>query len=98
MSAATMSLEDRKRFGALVAQAWSDPRLEARYRIEPLAVLAEHRIGLSAGAVAPAMPPRPMDELLEEDLVLVAAGDGEADLAPPDASFSTCGSASSFSC
>ena len=93
MSSTTLSLDDRRRFGALVAQAWSDPQVEARYRVEPHAVLAEHRINVAAGSPAPAMPARPMDEIRDEDLVLVAAGD---DAAVVD--FSTCGTASSFSC
>jgi len=86
MSDIQLTSEERRRFGALVAQLWSDDELASRYRDEPMAVLAEH--GISSAEALP-VPPAPVEEISDESLGLLGAVGG---------AFSTCGSASSFSC
>jgi|GEM_PF-4037248 hypothetical protein len=87
MSEVQLTSEERRRFGALVAQLWSDSELAARYAAEPLAVLAEH--GIQA-AEPLQVPDGPVEEIDDEALGLLSTVGG---LAP-----STCGSASSISC
>ena len=84
MSEIHLSQEERRSFGALVAQLWSDEELAARYQQEPLAVLAEH--GISASQALP-VPVAPVEEIGDEALTLAGG-----------VAFSTCGSVSSFSC
>lgn len=84
MSDIQLTAEERRSFGALVAQLWSDEELATRYRDEPVAVLAEY--GISAREALP-VPPAPVEEISDESLGLLGAvGAG------------TCGSASSVSC
>ncbi|BBA96107.1 hypothetical protein RVR_1258 [Actinacidiphila reveromycinica] len=85
MSDIQLTAEERRSFGALVAQLWSDEELATRYRDEPVAVLAEY--GISAQEALP-VPPAPVEEISDESLGLLGAVGG----------LSTCGSASSFSC
>jgi hypothetical protein len=92
MSDTVLSLEDRKRFASLVAQVWSDPALEARYLAEPGPVLAEHGIRVT-GTGYPELPPMPVDVIRDEQLAFAAGLD-----LPAESDFSTCGSASSFTC
>ncbi|SDO78136.1 hypothetical protein [Actinacidiphila guanduensis] len=87
MSEVQLSSEERRRFGALVAQVWSDSDLAARYASEPLVVLAEHGI-VSAEPLE--VPAAPVEEIDDEALGLLSAVGG---LAP-----ACCGSASSVSC
>lgn len=87
MSEIQLTLEERRSFGALVAQIWSDEELAARYQQEPLAVLAEH--GITAAQALP-VPAAPVEEISDEALTL--AGVAGAALS------GTCGSASSLSC
>ncbi|TKK89541.1 putative TOMM peptide [Herbidospora galbida] len=58
----------RRVFGELTAHAWSDAGLRLRYEREPAAVLAEYDIHLAEGIVAPALPPRPLAEVVVETL------------------------------
>ncbi|MGC5033472.1 TIGR04351 family putative TOMM peptide [Micromonospora sp. DT229] len=63
--------EHRTRFARLVADAWSDPALADRYRLDPTAVLAEYGIVLGAGDEVPDLPPAP-GEIAVEDLSTAA--------------------------
>jgi len=78
--------EYAKRYGQLVARAWGDAAFKARLLAEPAAVLAEHGIPVPPGVevrvlastptlVHLALPPKPTDELSDEQLDQVAGGD-----------------------
>jgi putative thiazole/oxazole-modified microcin (TOMM)-like peptide len=67
-----ISEADRKNFARLVAQAWSDDSLTARYSETPGAVLSEYGIQLAEGTEAPPLPPRPAGEFSIEQLESVA--------------------------
>lgn len=88
MSEVQLSSEERRRFGALVAQLWSDSDLASRYAAEPVAVLAEHGI---TSAVPLEVPAAPVEEIDDESLGLLSTVGG---LLPTNC----CGTASSFSC
>ena len=63
---ASIPAEHRPRFARLIADAWSDPEVAARYEREPAAVLAEYGIVLDAGSEAPELPPAPGDVAVED--------------------------------
>ena len=85
MSEVVLDAEERRRFGELVAQLWSDDELAARYAAEPMIVLAER--GIPAAAPLP-VPAAPVEDVDDEALVMIGAVGG----------ISTCGTASSISC
>ncbi|WUH89875.1 hypothetical protein OG900_06920 [Streptomyces sp. NBC_00433] len=87
MSEVQLSSEERRRFGALVADVWSDGDLAARYAAEPLAVLAERGI---ASAEPLEVPAAPVEEIDDEALGLLSTVGG---LAPP-----CCSSATTIAC
>ena len=75
-----------KQWGRLVARTWSDPAFKARLLAAPAAALAEQGIELppgvevrvhenSAALVHLALPPKPAEELSDEQLDAVAGGD-----------------------
>jgi len=63
---APIPAEHRTRFARLIADAWSDPDIAARYDSEPLAVLAEYGIVLEPGTEAPHLPTAPGDVAVED--------------------------------
>lgn len=63
---APIPAEHRTRFARLIADAWSDPDIAARYGSEPSAVLAEYGIVLELGTEAPHLPPAPGDVAVED--------------------------------
>ena len=63
---APIPAEHRTRFARLIADAWSDPEVAARYEREPVAVLAEYGIVLDDPAGAPDLPPAPGDVAVED--------------------------------
>jgi len=63
---ASVPVEHRARFARLVADAWSDPALAARYAADPAAVLATYGIVLADGADLPELPPAPGEVQVEE--------------------------------
>jgi hypothetical protein len=78
--------ESAKRYGQLVARAWSDEAFKRRLLAEPAAVLAEQGIALPPGTevrlhedtptvVHLTLPPQPGDELSDEQLDAVAGGE-----------------------
>ena len=69
---APVPAEHRPRFARLIADAWSDPEVAARYHQEPTAVLAGYGITLDDGAEPPELPPAPGDVAVED--LGVAAG------------------------
>ncbi len=83
-----LSLTCRKKFGALVAQAWADPALRLRYERSPAQVLAEYGVAVDVADDMPTLPENPLDDLRDEELQAVYG-------ATPAA---TCSTASSFSC
>jgi hypothetical protein len=75
-----------KRYGQLVARAWADEAFKRRLLAEPAAALAEQGIPVPPGVEVRAventdrvlyltLPPRPSDELSDEQLDAVAGGD-----------------------
>ncbi len=82
-----LSLEDRKKFGALIAEAWDAPALQTRYSSEPEAVLAEYGIAIPADAEVPSLPDCPVDGMRDEELATVYGGD-----------VNTCGTYATLSC
>ena len=83
-----------KKYGQLVAKAWSDPAFRQRLMTDTRAVLQEHGIEVPKGLQVQAventehilhllLPQQPQNELADEQLEQVAGG---------DASFSTSGS------
>jgi len=83
---------DRAKFAGLVARAWNDPELAARYGSDSHTVLAENGIVLPAGVDAPAIPTRPEGDISIEELDMVSAGLGVSSLlsaACPVSSFSS---------
>jgi hypothetical protein len=87
MSEVRLTSEERRRFGALVADVWNDGDLAARYAAEPLAVLAERGI-VSAEPLG--VPAAPVEEIDDEALGLLSAVGG---LAP-----ACCSSATTIAC
>jgi hypothetical protein len=78
--------EYAKQYGQLVARTWSDEAFKQRLLAEPGPALAEQGIALPPGVavrvhentptvVHLALPPRPSDELSDEQLDVVAGGD-----------------------
>ncbi|MGN9910011.1 TIGR04351 family putative TOMM peptide [Phytohabitans sp. LJ34] len=63
---ASIPAEHRPRFARLIADAWSDPEVAARYEREPAAVLAEYGIVLDGDSDAPELPPAPGDVAVED--------------------------------
>ena len=59
--------QHRTRFARLVADAWSDPEVAARYDRDPTAVLAQYGITLGDLDGVPDLPPAP-GEVAVEDL------------------------------
>ncbi|MFC0865106.1 thiocillin family RiPP [Sphaerimonospora cavernae] len=82
--------EDRKKFARLIAAAWAEEEVKARYGREPRAMLAEYGIVYPEGVPTPVLPPKPEGEFSVEELE-VAAGVAEAGTA------GTAGTASSVS-
>jgi hypothetical protein len=91
--------ESAKRWGQLVARAWGDAAFKARLLADPGPALAEQGIQLPPGVevrvhentpavVHLTLPPRPSEELSDEQLDAVAGGD----------TASSMGSASTLSC
>jgi hypothetical protein len=77
--------EYAKRYGQLVARAWSDEAFKARLLADPAAVLAEEGIPVLPGVEVRAventdrvlyltLPPKPSEELSDEQLDAVAGG------------------------
>jgi hypothetical protein len=75
-----------KQYGQLVARAWSDTAFKLRLLAEPATALAEQGIAVPPGVEVrvhentPAvfhltLPPRPSDELSDEQLDAAAGGD-----------------------
>jgi putative thiazole/oxazole-modified microcin (TOMM)-like peptide len=69
---APIPAEHRTRFARLIADAWSDPEVAARYGSDPVAVLAQYGIVLDADAEAPVLPPAPGDVAVDD--LSVSAG------------------------
>src|SRR5262245_16541524 len=78
--------EYAKQYGQLVARAWGDEAFRARLLAEPAAALAEQGIAVPAGVevrvheqtptvVHLTLPPKPTDELSDEQLDAVAGGE-----------------------
>jgi hypothetical protein len=78
--------EYAKQWGQLVARAWGDAAFKARLLAAPAAVLAEQGIAVPPGVevrvhentptlVHLTLPPKPSDELSDEQLDGVAGGD-----------------------
>lgn len=63
---ASIPAEHRARFARLIADAWSDPEVAARYGREPAAVLAEYGIVLDGDSDAPELPAAPSDVAVED--------------------------------
>jgi putative thiazole/oxazole-modified microcin (TOMM)-like peptide len=63
---ASIPAEHRPRFARLIADAWSDPEVAARYEREPAALLAEYGIVLDSDREAPELPPAPGDVAVED--------------------------------
>jgi putative thiazole/oxazole-modified microcin (TOMM)-like peptide len=55
--------EDGRKFARLVAAAWADSELRARYESEPRALLSQYGIAYPEGVPAPPLPPKPEGEL-----------------------------------
>jgi putative thiazole/oxazole-modified microcin (TOMM)-like peptide len=68
----TLAEPDRKRFARLVAQAWAEDDLTARYQAQPRTVLGEYGIHLTDDVATPVLPPRPDGEFSLEQLEAVA--------------------------
>ncbi|HEY7483586.1 MAG TPA: hypothetical protein VH912_03915 [Streptosporangiaceae bacterium] len=62
------SVEQDWRFADLVARAWQDPELAARYRQDPCGVLTQFGLRVDCPAAAPALPSGHGTDLLIEDL------------------------------
>ncbi len=100
--------EYAKRYGQLVARAWSDESFKQRLLAAPAAALAEQGIAVPAGlevrvvensptVVHLALPPAPSEELSDEQLDAVAAGDGLSTLACALCAGTVCGTAGTAS-
>lgn len=61
-----IATEHRARFARLVADAWSDPDLAARYDTDATAVLAQYGIILTGTDETPDLPPAPGDVAVED--------------------------------
>ncbi|WP_066375893.1 hypothetical protein [Herbidospora mongoliensis] len=59
---------DRKKLARLIAAAWSDGGLKARYETEPRVVLREYGIDYPAGVPTPPLPAKPEGEFEIADL------------------------------
>ena len=77
--------EYAKQFGQVVAKAWADDEFKARFLADPASVLTEQGIAVPAGLEVRAventsnvvyitLPPKPSDELSDEQLNQVAGG------------------------
>ncbi|WP_061300080.1 hypothetical protein [Herbidospora cretacea] len=64
--------EDRKKFARLVAAAWSDDQVNARYEAEPRELLAEYGVVIPEGVPTPPLPPKPEGEFSVEQLETAA--------------------------
>jgi hypothetical protein len=69
--------EDRKKFARLVAAAWEDGDLRARYENDPRALLSQYGIAFPEGVPAPPLPVKPEGEFDITDLEIAAAGTSE---------------------
>jgi len=69
-----LSLEDRKKFGALVAHAWAEPELRTRYEQAAPEVLAEFGISLNGCTEIPELPELPSEDVRDEELAGVYGG------------------------
>nr|WP_062337248.1 thiocillin family RiPP [Herbidospora sakaeratensis] len=65
--------EDRAKFARLIAAAWADEDVKARFDQEPRELLAEYGVVIPEGVPTPLLPARPEGEFSVEDLQ-VAAG------------------------
>lgn len=74
-----------RRYGQIVARAWADDDYRARFLAEPAMVMRESGIDIppdvkvkavenSAHVLYLALPPRPSEEMSDEDLAMVAGG------------------------
>jgi hypothetical protein len=74
-----------RRYGQIVARAWSDQDYKGRFLADPATVMREVGIEIPAGVQVKAventphllhlaLPPPPSDDLTEEDLTQVAGG------------------------
>lgn len=68
--------EDRKKLARLIAAAWSDTALKARYETEPRVVLREFGIVYPAGVPTPPLPAKPDGEFEIADLESAAGAVG----------------------
>ncbi|WP_062440967.1 hypothetical protein [Herbidospora daliensis] len=68
--------DDRKKLARLIAAAWSDAELQARYASEPRAVLREFGIVYPAGVPTPPLPAKPEGEFEIADLESAAGAAG----------------------
>ncbi|MFB4270834.1 hypothetical protein [Nonomuraea sp. GTA35] len=69
--------EDRRKFARLVAAAWEDGDLRARYERDPIALLTQYGIAYPQGVPAPPLPPKPEGEFDIADLESAAGGSAE---------------------
>ncbi|GLX95448.1 hypothetical protein [Herbidospora sp. NBRC 101105] len=60
--------EDRRKFARLVAAAWANSELKARYEARPREVLVEYGVVIPAGIPTPPLPARPEGEFSVEQL------------------------------
>ncbi|WP_066375863.1 hypothetical protein [Herbidospora mongoliensis] len=67
-----LSETDRLKFARLIAAAWSDGAVEARFAQDPRATLAEYGLVIPEGAPIPPLLARPDDVLAVEDLEISA--------------------------
>lgn len=66
--------EDRRKFARLIAAAWADEEIRARYERRPRPMLAEFGIAYPEGVVTPPLPDRPAGEFDVEELESAAGG------------------------
>ncbi len=87
------TIEERKEYAKVIAQAWVDEEFKAKLLADPATVLAENGIEIPEGMtvkfvegqeneILVHLPPRPPDsaELSDEDLEKIAGGTGVASL------------------
>ncbi|GAB1823783.1 hypothetical protein [Herbidospora sp. RD11066] len=65
---AVLSDKDRLKFAHLIAAAWSDEKVRARFEREPRTVSAEYGVVIPEGVPTPLLPVRPKGELTIEKL------------------------------
>jgi hypothetical protein len=66
--------EDRRKFARLVAAAWEDGDLRARYENDPRPLLHQYGIAYPHDVPTPPLPPKPEGEFDVTDLESAAGG------------------------